>query len=185
MNVQSVGILSRVGCKAEKYSAKTAAHGWTERGTAMRLIDADTVVHWQTYDDEHETFPEHEGTIADLLDQMTDEGCPDSVDALPSALQEAIRRIEKKVDEVYGYPKTEYAEGYVNACKAAIKMLKSLSTVDAVPVRHGRWEWDGEAFVCSACGSGYNGQPTMMGKPMFEFCPMCGADMRKDGEAHG
>ena len=48
-----------------------------------RLIDADTVVHWQTYDDEHETFPEHEGTIAEFLDAMTDEGCPEAVDAVP------------------------------------------------------------------------------------------------------
>lgn len=63
----------------------------------------------------------------------------------------------------------------------AYGIIQGMETVDAVPVRHGRWEWDGEAFVCSACGSGYKGQPTMMGKPMFEFCPVCGADMRKDG----
>lgn len=100
-----------------------------------RLIDADTVVHWQSYDDARETFPEHEGTIAALLDQMTDEGCPEGADVSPFAYQEAIRRIETKVDEVYRYPKTEYAEGYVNACKAVIKMLKSLSPVDAVPVQ--------------------------------------------------
>ena len=49
----------------------------------MRLICADTVVHWQSYDDEHETFPEHEGTIAEFLDTMTDEGCPEAVDAVP------------------------------------------------------------------------------------------------------
>ena len=47
------------------------------------MVDADTVVHWQTYDDEHETFPEHEGTIAEFLDSMTDEGCPNPVDAVP------------------------------------------------------------------------------------------------------
>lgn len=47
-----------------------------------RLVDADTVVHWQTYDDEHETLPEHEGTIAEFLDSMTDEGCPEPVDAV-------------------------------------------------------------------------------------------------------
>ena len=64
----------------------------------------------------------------------------------------------------------------------AYGIIQEMPTVDAVPVRYGRWEWDGEAFVCSACGSGYKGQPTMMGKPMFEFCPVCGADMRKDGE---
>lgn len=99
----------------------------------MKLINADTVVHWQSYDDETESYPEHTGTIAEFLDAMTDEGCPESVDALPSVLQEAIRRIEKKVDEVYGFPKTEYAEGYVNACKAVIKMLKRLSPMDTAP----------------------------------------------------
>ena len=70
----------------------------------------------------------------------------------------------------------------VNVMTAIRDRLEALPTVDAVPVRHGRWEWDGEAFVCSACGSGYKGQPTMMGEPMFEFCPVCGADMRKGGE---
>lgn len=64
----------------------------------------------------------------------------------------------------------------------AYGIIQEMDAVDAVPVRHGRWEWDGEAFVCSACGSGYEGQPTMMGKPMFEFCPVCGADMREDGD---
>lgn len=49
----------------------------------MKLINADLVVHWEAYDDEHETFQEHEGTIADFLDQMTDEGCPEGVDAVP------------------------------------------------------------------------------------------------------
>lgn len=40
--------------------------------------------------------------------------------------QAAIGRIEKKLEEVYGYTKTEYSEGYVNACHAAEKMLNSL-----------------------------------------------------------
>ena len=48
----------------------------------MRLIDADTIVHYQTYDDEREEFHEHESTIADFLDEMTDEGCPKTVDAV-------------------------------------------------------------------------------------------------------
>ena len=47
-----------------------------------RLINADTIVHYQTYDDEHEEFSEHESTIADFLDKMTDEGCPNPVDAV-------------------------------------------------------------------------------------------------------
>ena len=48
-----------------------------------RLIDADTIVRYQTYDDEHEEFSEHESTIEDFLDKMTDEGCQNPVDAVP------------------------------------------------------------------------------------------------------
>ena len=48
-----------------------------------RLIDADKMVHYETYDDEYEEFREHTSTIADFLDTMTDEGCPEIVDAVP------------------------------------------------------------------------------------------------------
>jgi len=34
-------------------------------------------------------------------------------------------------------------------------------------------------FLCSNCESGYSNQPTCMGKPLFVYCPICGADMRK------
>lgn len=47
-----------------------------------KLIDAETVVHWESYDDESETVLDHTGTIADFLDIMTYEGCPESVDAV-------------------------------------------------------------------------------------------------------
>ena len=43
--------------------------------------------------------------------------------------------------------------------------------------KRGKWIDNGEAFICSECRSGYKEQPTLMGKPMFEFCPMCGAKM--------
>ena len=49
----------------------------------MKLINADAIVHYQSYDNEHEEFLEHESTIADFLDKMTDEGCPNPVDAVP------------------------------------------------------------------------------------------------------
>lgn len=48
----------------------------------MKLINANLVVHWEAYDDEHESFTRHSGTIAEFLDQMTDEGCPETVDAV-------------------------------------------------------------------------------------------------------
>ena len=43
----------------------------------------------------------------------------------------------------------------------------------------GTWFKDDEGtFICSACGSGYKDQPTLMGKPMFKWCPICGARMK-------
>ena len=44
--------------------------------------------------------------------------------------------------------------------------------------RHGHWiESDTDGFVCSICQNGYRNQPTLMGEPMFEYCPVCGARM--------
>lgn len=55
-------------------------------------------------------------------------------------------------------------------------MVSELPTVN--PVRHGKWvESDTDGFVCSECHSGYRDQPTCMGRPMFEYCPICGAKM--------
>lgn len=43
----------------------------------------------------------------------------------------------------------------------------------------GKWFKDDEGtFICSACGTGDKDQPTLMGKPMFEWCPFCGAQMK-------
>ena len=59
-------------------------------------------------------------------------------------------------------------------------------TIDAMPTieperKKGKWmESDTDGFVCSVCRNGYRCQPTLMGKPMFEYCPVCGADMRED-----
>lgn len=47
--------------------------------------------------------------------------------------QQEAERIQNKLMEVYQYPKTEYAEGFVNACNAVLKMLDSLPPADAIP----------------------------------------------------
>lgn len=47
--------------------------------------------------------------------------------------------------------------------------------------KKGKWlESDTDGFVCSVCRNRYRCQPTLMGKPMFEYCPVCGADMREE-----
>jgi rubrerythrin len=56
-----------------------------------------------------------------------------------------------------------------------VEQLPSVSTE-----KTGRWikrENEFGLFECSVCKDGYIDQPTCMGKPMFKFCPSCGAKM--------
>lgn len=48
----------------------------------MRLIDADTVITIQVYDDMTETISMKKMTIADAIDEWSDEGCPPTVDTV-------------------------------------------------------------------------------------------------------
>jgi DNA-directed RNA polymerase subunit RPC12/RpoP len=66
--------------------------------------------------------------------------------------------------------------------------LDHATTVDAVPVVHGRWEFDGSDFAdiwkCSACGKDwyFEYDPRDAETPV-KFCPDCGARMDGDGHA--
>ena len=62
---------------------------------------------------------------------------------------------------------------YWQAGEMAIKALEQPKT--------GKWIsadaiFGGEPFYCSECGE--NTRDTVMGKPRWNFCPNCGADMR-------
>lgn len=77
---------------------------------------------------------------------------------------------------------TERAEQAVMTFNECILRVKGAPTVDAVPVRHGRWKMvEGElAFwdMCSECG-----RKILHRTPYYYFCPNCGARMDgKDGE---
>lgn len=45
--------------------------------------------------------------------------------------------------------------------------------------KKGKWQWSEEmgCFICSECKSGWKEQPTLMGKPLYDWCPVCGAMM--------
>lgn len=45
-----------------------------------KYIDAELYVEMQIYDDEHEDWKWWKGTIEDLLDQWTEEGCPTTIE---------------------------------------------------------------------------------------------------------
>ena len=67
----------------------------------------------------------------------------------------------------------------------AVSLVGSAPTVDAVQVKQGRWikcthhHWE-DRYECSKCG--YDTEvDTVMEKPIYNFCPYCGA--RMDGKS--
>lgn len=74
--------------------------------------------------------------------------------------------------EIYGTDATVTGENKYEALRMAQEALEQQRT--------GEWKRDLDGtFLCSECGSGYKDQPTLMGKPMFVFCPICGARMQE------
>lgn len=70
----------------------------------------------------------------------------------------------------------EYNEHSNEAYHEIKQMLETLPTVDAVPVRHGKWVLDVSLWYCSECGLSYSYND-------YAFCPNCGARMdEKDGD---
>ena len=57
--------------------------------------------------------------------------------------------------------------------------IYNMPSVNPKP-RTGEWQQDLDGtYLCSECGSGFKEQPTLMGKPMFLWCPLCGAKMQE------
>lgn len=72
---------------------------------------------------------------------------------------------------------TANAETVARTIGEFVDRIKALPSAQPQRMR-GRWiESDADGFVCSVCRNGYKMQPTLMGMPMFEFCPCCGARM--------
>lgn len=61
-----------------------------------------------------------------------------------------------------------YAIGYANGSREGYK--KGIE--DARPT--GKWERDDNGFTCTHCKMHYKNIDTVMGKPMWEYCPECG-----------
>ena len=65
------------------------------------------------------------------------------------------------------------------------KDIYEASTVDAEPVRHGKWkQWDvyelEDTYECTACGESFvliEGTPITNG---YKYCPWCGAKMDEE-----
>lgn len=65
----------------------------------------------------------------------------------------------------------------------AIKVVEALkkATIEAEPVRHGRWRVDEFGHFCSVCGE-YSQTEDEYGFAQMHYCHNCGAKM--DGDKH-
>lgn len=81
----------------------------------------------------------------------------------------AILKLVPKVD----------GDGYCWVIRGdAAHAIDSIPSADVAEVRHGKWV-NGE---CSECGGDAPFWPMATTYYRSNFCPNCGADMRKDGE---
>ena len=62
----------------------------------------------------------------------------------------------------------------------ATHCVDAMPTVDAVPVRHGRWKksgnW-GRVYKCDQCGNYLDFDGVNVGRGSANYCPNCGARM--------
>lgn len=63
--------------------------------------------------------------------------------------------------------------------------IKDMPTIEAEPVKHGRWEiivddYDCEMMKCSCCGSEFYDGDNDTVDCMLNYCPNCGAKMEEE-----
>lgn len=66
----------------------------------------------------------------------------------------------------------------------AARIIDQMPTIEAEPVRHGRWIVRGQEIYCSECNEESLYNPFGASK-FSRFCPNCGADMQEVSEDAG
>ena len=87
---------------------------------------------------------------------------------------DALHRKVKTETNPYGKPTIDYDSGV-----KVLEWIDKAPTIDAVPVRHGRWETNSDrpdTLICSVCKCGFD----MWKHDPHNFCPNCGANMDKE-----
>lgn len=83
--------------------------------------------------------------------------------------KEAIKILKDMMSDIF----VPTSDDQDDALDLAIKALEERPT--------GEWVREDNYVLCSMCNCGTH-QPTLMGTPMFAFCPICGAKMKGEEE---
>ena len=71
-------------------------------------------------------------------------------------------------------------EVYMNyGCQRIVYMddIDEMPTIDAEPVRHGKWTWEECVYKCSECSHKAYGNILECMDGTYKYCPNCGARM--------
>lgn len=94
--------------------------------------------------------------------------------------RKAIDRIREGLLKKMLEDKTENCFEYARLNIWAKEWLNELPTADVAEVKHGRWIetriWGGRNYKCSVCDFDFT-VDLCMGRPMWHYCPNCGAKM--------
>ena len=77
-------------------------------------------------------------------------------------------------------PTTEDGENWIRVNEVR-ESLKSVPAADVVERQKGKWEKIRDSYCawsCSVCKEIVIAMPEQMGRPLYDYCPNCGADMR-------
>ena len=90
--------------------------------------------------------------------------------------------------EIKDMPKTAYETGYCDSRTIAIYKIIKMPTVDAEPIRHGRWLYSDTIggmryYRCTNCADGRDCIADENEIMWYAYCPNCGA--RMDGDENG
>ena len=93
---------------------------------------------------------------------------------------DALENDKEVLDQIIRLTSADDAQldHYVAQHNQVVYDIDVIKQLPPIQPKIGKWiPSDTDGFVCSVCRNGYRNQPTLMGKPMFEFCPVCGAKM--------
>lgn len=107
-----------------------------------------------------------------------------AIDALRKALYDYEDKTEKQFIESDELDINDWIQHRIfvqNMSDIDRQTIQNLPTIEAEPVKHGRWKpfdltWGRSVYACTNCGEAFE-VPTEDGKPIYDYRPNCGARM--------